>query len=307
MSESFNNLLVRSLRKGSAEAVDSLLSMGQGPSVILDWVEPNQQSLTSAQAIPRVASRSIWFWVHQAPVPAASQRCWEGWFLRELGMLPTPKMDQRLKFLFGEAVDASLSSGEFSPLLETWPQMLELSEAVEGSWNNPRALRVLASKICSYPTAAPRLLELLELEGLASRSDVLAWAKDASGPWDLSVSRAHPGLLQSLCDMCSPVPKHLLVRLEERGLNSLADCMGAGVGVWNNEDAGRRAVDCLEVIKGQGLAPDAARFSPRVRSVFEKAMSDSSWDASDIAPFRAWFLSVSLPSFPEKVAAKVRF
>ena len=307
MTSSFNNWLVDSLRKGSAQAVDSLMAMGQGPSVVLDWVDPQPVDLAAASPSPLVASHSIWFWVHQAPAPAASQRCWDGWLIRELAQLPTPRIDTRLKALFEEAVSAGLSSGEFAPLLETWSRTLEFSEAVEGAWDRRMALLVFSSFVSTYPQASSRLLETLELEGLADRPDLLEWARDESGVWDKAARMVQPDVLRALGHVCSPVPASLLVRLEGHLLQGLEKTLMDGVYVWQHEHNGARLLSCLDVIREQGLAPSPDRVPDRLPGLIDAVLNESAWISEDLSQLKSWHLGAALPSVSVKKTARSRF
>lgn len=296
MATSFNNWLVESLRQGSPQAVDTLMAMGQGPSVLLDWVEPMQQDVASCTPpSPTVASQSIWFWVHQAPTSAAAVRCWEGWLLRELAQLPTPKIDLRLKSLFGEAVLASLSSGQFIPLLETWARTLEFSEAVGGRWSNEHALRTLGGQVCAYPQTSPDLIGLLELEGLLDRAGALGWARNGSEVWTTAAKMALPGVFDALLDVGSPVPRSMLVRMEAQLLQTMESLIKAGPGAGQHENMLERTLDCLELVQKGGLAPSVSRIAPQLQSLMDRAASESGWTSAEISRIDAWKLAASLP------------
>lgn len=295
MATSFNNWLVESLRQGSSQAVDTLMAMGQGPSVMLDWVEPAHQDVASGTPqLPTVASQSIWFWVHQAPTAAAAVRCWEGWILRELAQLPTSKIDLRLKSLFGEAVLASLSSGQFIPLLETWVRTLEFSEAVEGRWSNEHALGVLGAQVCAYPQTSPGLLGLLELEGLLDRAGALGWAQNGSGVWTAAAKMALPGVFDALLDVSSPVPRSVLVRMEAQLFQTMGSLLQAGPGAGQHENMLERTLDCLELVQKSGLTPSPSRISPQLQSLIDSASSASGWTSTEISRLDAWRLTASL-------------
>lgn len=247
MAISLNNLMVENLRTGKDGAIKTLVGMGQGPFVTLDYVEASRNVAESATT--GVTTRSIWFWIHQAPLADAVAFCWDHRLERDLAALPPKRKADTVLRALEEATAAALGSGHVAPWLLSWERLQAHAKPFEpGAWIDRTALvAVLGAGVLAHGDRSVALLIAADAGGQLVRADVQHWTREPSFLRDV-VARGYPDLLQALIDLGGvPAPPDL-AHLTATAEQELAGVLRADSGLWTHEDFGRRRFECLRVL-----------------------------------------------------------
>lgn len=264
MNISFNNLLVENLKTGKVNAIKTLLEMGQGPFIPLDYVQHPTSVIDRQNS--EVATQTIWFWIHQAPIAEAVEFCWANRLERELAGMPQSARASLLSNAMEDAGHAALSSQNFAGWLVTWEQVQNYIKPCEpdslldrkGLLNGVKGLAI------QYGDKSVPWLLAMNTSGHLVRPDVQRWFSDGSSV-DEVVRKAYPELLQTLLDVGgSPKGIEGVTRKAETGLIST---LTNGAGCWESSDAfGSRQLNCLKTLVAYWEEPHAYKMSPDLRN-----------------------------------------
>lgn len=291
MVASFNNLLVENLKTGKVNTIKTLLELGTGPFVLLDHVE-HSHNVIQSQA-PNVATRSVWFWIHQAPIADAVEFCWENRLEREwAGLKPRAKARMVAEAL-EDATHAALSSQQFAPWMASWERLLNHVVPLDPAslLNREALLNQVKQASLRYGEKASPLLLSLNAEGHLVSADVQKWFRDPSYLFEI-VNKAFPQLLQALVDVGGS-PKGLLEAIGQAE-SVVEHSIREGIGFWSHDDHhGSRQVKCLRVLLTQQSQP--YEMSPGLRESIQ-GLQKNDWDAPSLSELKELMLTSSLLS-----------
>lgn len=306
MSPSLNNLFVESLRQGHAHTIDALASLGMvGLSTPLDLVSHAPVDLLGKDTEPAVTTHSLWFWVHQAPLPDAARRCWETWVSRELSGLAPDEGRARLQGLFSEAVSAAMGSGNSAPLVESWHQAVDAASRLALDWSSAAASQAVAQAMGDHGDDAAPVLSDLFMAGLVVPRAARRWAGDPQGPWDLAARRGYPGLLDALAFVAETVPRSAFERLAGRVSTEIETLVLQGPSAWMHAGVGERLVRCRAIVERLGGArplPLAGGLAQALEGVGKRP---EGWPEHVLGQFASWRLDAALPA-PAKPSRRGR-
>ena len=244
---SLNNLLVEGLKTGRAQGIKTLLDLGQGPFVLIDYVERHHNLMAADE--PITARRSIWFWIHQAPIAEAVELCWDARFHRELSALGERSKAELLNQAMDEALQGALSSGHFAPWMASW-------EAASG-YVRPMAPDALLDRgalltafrrgLIAHGEGSVGLLEEMNAQSHLTTSDMQAWFKAGDYLPEL-VSKAFPKLLQASLDIGGTPPSSALKAALSCAEANLGNVLEQGAGEYMMNEHGNRVVACMKTL-----------------------------------------------------------
>lgn len=299
MVASFNNLLVENLKTGKVNTIKTLLELGTGPFVLLDHVE-HSLNVIQSQA-PSVATRSVWFWIHQAPIADAVEFCWENRLEREWAGLKPRARATAVTEALEDATHAALSSGQFAPWMASWERLLNHVMPLDPAslLNREALLNQVKQASLRYGDRASDLLLSLNAEGHLVSADVQKWFREPRYIFDV-VDKAFPQLLQALVDVGGS-PKGLLEAIVQA--ESVVEAsIREGIGFWSHDEhQGSRQVKCLRVLLSQ--LSQSYQMSPGLRESIQ-GLKKSDWDAPSLSELKGLMLTSSLLEVPSRDTAK---
>ena len=240
-------MMVDGLRTGRAKGIKTLLDLGQGPFVTIDYVEQPTDVFEARE--PVTNRRSIWFWIHQAPLSEAVELCWTERLERELLAMGPRSRAEALTKALDEALQAALSSGQNAPWMVSWESSLAYVKPMDmdALLDRPALLTLFRRGLVGYGDRAVPLLMEMNAQSHVNTGDMRAWFGAGDYLPDL-VRRAFPGLLQGSLDIGgTPEVADLQEALSVAELE-LGGALEKSTAEYTMDNHGNRLLACLKAL-----------------------------------------------------------
>ncbi len=290
MNLSLNNLLVENLKTGKVGTIKTLLEMGTGPFVTLDYVENTTDVIRQQQ--PHVATQTIWFWIHQAPLSDAVEFCWSHRLERELSGMSRNAKAEVLTRAMEDAAQAALSSQNAEGWLASWERVQAHVSPFDPDalLDRQGLLAIVKRSALQYGDASAPWLLAMNQAGHLVRLDVQRWFSDGESLDDV-LRKAYPDLLQVLLDIGDRPAD--LKRLTEKAESVLEPTLSQPVFWQSDEDFGPRQLKCLKVMRSHWEDPRDYRVSDSLRQAIA-SLDSSSVGAPCLSQLKDFLLEVTL-------------
>jgi hypothetical protein len=290
MNLSLNNLLVENLKTGKVGTIKTLLEMGTGPFVTLDYVENTTDVIRQQQ--PHVASQTIWFWIHQAPRPDAVEFCWSNRLERELSGMSRNAKAALLTQAMEDAAQAALSSQNAEGWLASWERVQAHVSPFDPDALVDRQglLAIVKRSALQYGDASASWLLAMNQAGHLVRLDVQRWFSDGESLGEV-LNKAYPDLLQVLLDIGDRPTD--LAQWTEKAEGLLVSGLDQPFFWESDEHFGPRQLKCLKVLKSHWEQPLDYRPSDSLRQAVI-GLDSSSVGAAGLSQLKDFLLEATL-------------
>lgn len=303
MNVSLNNLLVENLKTGKGGSIKTLLEMGQGPFVTLDYVERSSDIIH--QQGSQVATQTIWFWIHQAPIADAVEFCWSHRLERQLSGLSPSARASLLTNAMEDAAHAALSSQHAEAWLHSWERVQSYVKPFDADalLDRQGLLNGVKNMAIQYGDSSAFWLLAMNHAGFLVRPDVQRWFSDGFSLGEV-IQKAYPELLQALLDIGDrPVD---LLQCTQKAEESLLLTLLEGSQLWEHDQGfGRRQFTCLKVLVSHWEDPRSYQVSAQLRQTIS-GLDVSAWRSEELAGLKDFLLETGLEAPVKKTASSRR-
>lgn len=200
-SSSFNNMLVRSLQSGDANALCCLISLGLNPLVDIDLINVSDDALSNN--VTDLKTNSIWFWIHQSSNPGGVTMAWKSWVPSFVSSSSQQERNENMKKLFVDSLEAAISSQNYQSFLTSWEGYFNWS-TVYPQWTQEVVSNIFQDVVLKYGDSAVPLLNLLNGEAIFNKKDSVKFF-GKPGNLETVIRNGSSELFQFLLDTSGPI------------------------------------------------------------------------------------------------------